>query len=292
MRLILLTCATMTAFAANSVLTRMAVDGGHIGPTDFALLRVLSGALVLWLIVLARRTSLPLFRIRRLAGALSLTVYMIGFSLAYITLDAGLGALILFGVVQISMFLHGAVNGAGPSKRQIAGASVAFCGLLLALWPGPGGRADPTGALFMVLAGLGWAAYTIGGRARGDPLAATGANFILCFPALLLISGLPGDATPTGWILAVLCGGLTSGLGYALWYQVLPLLQQSVAAVVQLSVPVIAIAGGAVLLREPVPLIVVLAAVLVLSGIALAATSRSSQAGHSAPRPTDQKPDL
>lgn len=259
----------------------MAIDGGHADPEHFALIRVFAGGLVLTVVAVFRRNHLPIFRKSRIVGALSLTAYMLGFSLAYLTLDAGVGALILFGVVQITMFGYGVMTGSGPTARQYIGAMVAFLGLLLALWPGANGQTDTTGAAFMVLAGIGWAAYTLSGRSAGNPLAATGANFLICFPLLALFF-LTGDTntTTTGWILAFVCGGLTSGLGYALWYSVLPDLQPSVAAIVQLSVPVIAIVGGAVFLSEQVSITLGAATLLVLSGIALAVTSRSFPTRH------------
>ena len=282
MQLALLTLLTMTAFAANSILTRMAVEGGHIDPTSFALVRVLAGAVVLVLLQTLRGKGLPVLRRNRLPGAFSLATYMIGFSLAYMTLDAGLGALILFGVVQITMFASAVFRGAPPSLRQLGGAGIAFAGLVLALWPGPGGQADPAGAVLMVVAGLGWAIYTISGRTAGDPLAATSANFVLCLPILLVLllgTGLRFGLVGVG--LGVICGGLTSGLGYALWYSVLPRLDQSVAAVIQLSVPIIAILAGAVLLGEVPSALTLVAAVLVVGGIFWAVTGRSVPAGRS-----------
>ena len=276
MRLFLLTALTMIAFAANSVLPRLAVDGGHIDPSSFAIIRVLAGAVVLSMIMTVRGGTLRLFRRFRIIGALSLAVYMAGFSLAYLTLDAGLGALILFGVVQMSTFAYASATGVRPNTRQITGASLAFFGLMLALWPGPGGQSDAVGAAFMVLAGVGWAAYTISGRTETDPLAATTANFILCLPLVTVaLVGLATQTTAIGWGLAILCGGVTSGLGYAIWYSLLPHIPQNFAPVVQLSVPVIALVGGAIILGEPVTLIVAIAAVLVICGIALALTSRS-----------------
>ncbi|MEH6519871.1 DMT family transporter [Sulfitobacter sp.] len=275
MRLILLTVLTMCAFAANSVLTRAAVEGGHLGPGAFSILRVAAGAAMLGGIAAWRGISVPLLRRARLPGAISLTAYMVGFSLAYLTLDAGLGALILFGVTQITMFTHGAVTGQPPTTRQLCGAGIAFAGLLLVLWPGAGSVADPLGAALMVLAGVGWAVYTIAGRGAADPLAATGANFILCLPlltVLLIGSDLSGDWW--GVVLALFCGAVTSGLGYALWYNVLRQMQGATAAIVQLSVPVIAILAGAVLLGETVPLVVMLAAGLVVGGIGWAVTAK------------------
>ncbi len=281
MRLFVLTLFTMIAFASNSILTRMAIDGGHIDPSGFAIVRVLAGAVVLGMIITARGRSLPILRRNRIPGAVSLTIYMIGFSLAYLTLDAGLGALILFGVVQVTMFVHAALRGTAPSKRQMTGAGIAFLGLMIALWPGPGGVADPVGAVLMVLAGLGWAAYTIIGRTSTDPLAATSANFLLCFPlVLILLAGTGLSYSATGIALAVLCGGLTSGLGYALWYTVLPQMDGATAAIVQLSVPIIAILAGALILGEGLGIVLICSAVLVLGGIGFAVSAGSPPRGH------------
>lgn len=279
MRLFIATAVTMIAFASNSILTRMAIEGGHIDPSGFAIVRVMAGALVLGMIMSLRGGSLPLWRKNRISGALSLAIYLVGFSLAYLTLDAGLGALILFGVVQITMFSYGAWQGTPPTGRQIIGGTLAFVGLLIALWPGPGGTADPMGAALMVLAGLGWGAYTIIGRSAQDPLAATSANFLLCVPVLLiLLVGTSLQFSPTGIVLGILCGGLTSGLGYALWYTVLPQLDGSTAAIVQLSVPVLAIFAGAVFLGEAIAATVVLATVLVVGGIGFSVIAQSAPA--------------
>jgi drug/metabolite transporter (DMT)-like permease len=276
MYLALITFLTMLAFAANSVLTRMAIDDGDIDPSGFAIIRILSGAVVLGMIISIRGGSLPLLRRNRIGGAISLTVYVIGFSLAYLTLDAGLGALILFGVVQVAMFAHGALRGSSPTRRQFTGAALAFVGLIIALWPGPGGAAHPGGAALMVCAGLGWAAYSIIGRGSSDPLAATAANFLLCLPlTLILLLGTGLTFSPMGIVLGIVCGGLTSGLGYALWYSVLPKLDPATAAIVQLSVPILAIFAGTLFLGEGVSVNVITSAMLVVGGIAWAVTARS-----------------
>ncbi len=272
----------MIAFAANSILTRMAIEGGYIDPSGFALVRVVAGALVLGMVVSLRGGGLPLLRRNRIPGALSLSVYLVGFSLAYLTLDAGLGALILFGVVQITMFAHSTVSGMTPNLRQWTGGAAAFAGLLIALWPGPGGSTDLTGALLMIMAGLGWAAYTVQGRAARDPLAATSANFLLCVPILLvLLTGTGSSFSATGVALGILCGGLTSGLGYALWYSVLPRIEGATAAIVQLSVPILAILAGVVLLGESVTLSLLLATVLVVGGIGWSVSARAVPADRS-----------
>jgi len=281
MRLALLTTLTMIAFAANSVLNRLAVDSGAIDASSFAMIRVLAGAVVLCMILTVRGGGLPIAGRGRLIGAASLSAYMIGFSLAYVTLDAGLGALILFGTVQVVMFGWSGLRGATPSLRQLGGASVAFVGLLFALWPREGAGGDLAGAVLMVVAGLGWAIYSIAGRQGADPLATTAANFVVALPMLVvLLSGTGLYAAPSGIALAITSGAVTSGLGYALWYHVLRQLGAQSAPVVQLSVPIIAIAAGALLLGETITLTIVLAAVLVLGGIALTVTAPAVQADH------------
>ncbi|WP_170547945.1 DMT family transporter [Ruegeria atlantica] len=273
MRLFLLTTLTMCAFAANSILNRLAIDSGASDPAGFAIIRVLSGAVVLTGLVWLRSGRLPLRNRRRLAGAGSLSLYMIGFSIAYLTLDAGLGALILFGVVQITMFAVTSLTGNAPTARQMGGAAIALMGLAYVLWPSGAVQVDPIGASLMTAAGVGWAVYSLVGRSEPDALAGTAANFVIALPvtalALMLIVG-DWQMSGAGYLLAVLSGGVTSGMGYAVWYRVLPQLAPSTAAVVQLSVPIIAIFAGVLLLGEVASLRLIFGAALVLGGIALA----------------------
>ncbi len=277
MQTALFICLTMLAFAMNSILNRAAVEGGHADPSSFAIVRVLAGIVVLAMVMTVRGGRLELLRARRWGGGMALALYMIGFSLAYLSLDAGLGALILFGTVQIALFAHAAATGDTPSQRQIIGAAVAFGGLLLAFWPQSDGVGSMSGAVFMVLAGLGWAAYTVAGRRARDPVAVTASHFVLSLPFLAVLLVQPElFVSPTGLGLAILCGGVTSGLGYAMWYRVLPNLPGARAAVVQLSVPVLAIGLGVVLLQEEVGVQILAAAALVLGGIAFALSAQSS----------------
>jgi drug/metabolite transporter (DMT)-like permease len=177
------------------------------------------------------------------------------------------------------MFGWSALRGAAPSMRQLGGAAIAFVGLILALWPKDGAGGDLVGAALMVIAGVGWAIYTLSGKGSTDPLAATAANFVVAMPMLLvLLLGAGLHAAPMGVALAIVSGAVTSGLGYALWYYVLPQLDVQTAPVVQLSVPIIAIAAGALLLGEAITLPIGVAAALVLGGIALAVTSPTVQA--------------
>jgi len=265
----------------NSVLNRAAVDGGYADPSSFAVVRVVAGCAVLGAILATRGVMPRDFGWARWGGGLALAVYMIGFSMAYVSLDAGLGALILFGTVQIALFAHSSLTASRPTARQWAGAAVAFAGLCAALWPEPGSSGGLSGAGLMTAAGLGWAAYTLAGRGAADPVVTTGVHFLLSVPAMLLLLLQPGlMLAPQGWALAIIAGAGTSGLGYALWYYVLPNLPGARAAVVQLSVPILAIGLGAVLLGEQISLRVGLAAVLVLGGIGLALSAPAAPTGH------------
>lgn len=267
MRLILLTILTMIAFAANSVLNRLALAEAGMGPAAFALIRLAAGAAVLAGLSLWSG-GLRLRAPGRAVGVLSLAVYMLGFSFAYISLPAGLGALLLFGVVQVTMFA-----GAVLSQEQIpplrwGGAGVAFAGLAVLLWPG-GAAAPALGpSLFMLAAAVGWGIYSLNGRGETSPLQATVANFILAVPIAALVFALRPDAiTGPGVVYAVLSGAVTSGLGYALWYTILPVLGATRGAVAQLTVPLIATLGGFVVLAELPDIRFAIAAALVLGGV-------------------------
>ena len=274
MRLFLLTALTMIAFAANSVLNRMALAGGSIDAVSFGIIRLLAGAVMLAVLCVVLRGGLRLGGAGRVAGVLSLLVYLYGFSTAYRGLDAGLGALILFGVVQITMFAGGLIKSEPMPARRWVGAGFAFAGLAWLLWPTAGTSVSIVHGLLMALAGVGWGVYSLAGRLSRDALQGTAANFLLAAPVGVLVGLLlptvePTTLTTQGVLLAVVCGAITSGMGYALWYTVLPSLAASVAAVAQLTVPVIAMVGGMVFLSEALTLQFVLASVLVLGGVAI-----------------------
>lgn len=283
MRLLLLTSLTMLAFAANSVLNRWAVGPGHIGAVEFAIIRVISGAAMLAALVVWKRGGLVWQGQKgRIAGVLGLSAYLTGFSLAYRGLDAGTGALVLFGTVQVTMFAGALALREVVPMRRWAGAGLALAGLAIIAAPGTAGALP---LVLMAGAGLGWGIYSLAGRGAVDPLAATAWNFLLSVPLMVLLGLMAGVSAPdrSGVLLAVISGAVTSGLGYALWYALLPKLGAARAAVAQLTVPVIAALGGAVLLTElPGPRFW-LSAGLVLGGVALASlpyrslTSRSSQ---------------
>jgi drug/metabolite transporter (DMT)-like permease len=270
MRLFLLTALTMLAFAANSVLNRWAVGPGHIGAVEFAIVRLVAGAVMLAALVAWQRRGWAWPGMRgRATGVLGLSAYLLGFSLAYRGLDAGTGALVLFGTVQVTMFAGALVSREAVPGRRWAGAALALGGL--GLIAAPGAVALLPLAL-MVVAGVGWGVYSLAGRGAADPLAATAWNFLLSVPLVLPLGlgAVSGSADATGILLAVASGAVTSGLGYALWYAVLPKLGAARAAVAQLTVPVIAALGGSALLAEVPGIRFWLAAALVLGGVALA----------------------
>lgn len=276
MRLFVLTALTMVAFAANSVLNRFALADGAMGPASFAAVRLLAGAAVLAALVAARRAARPRLGARTVAGVLGLSAYMLGFSYAYVTLDTGVGALILFGGVQVALFAAALALGERVGPARWLGMAIALAGLAVLLWPAGTLRPDVLGAGLMATAALGWSVYTLAGRGETDPLGATAVNFVLAAPLGVLAALLwPDGASVRGVVLAAVSGGATSGLGYALWYHVLPRLETTVAAVAQLTAPVIAAAGGIALLGEPLTLRFALATLSVLGGVALTVVAPS-----------------
>lgn len=271
MRLFLLTAITMTAFAANSVLNRMALAGEQIDPLDFSAIRVVSGALVLLLIVGLRGKwrSLELNPL----GVLGLCTYMLGFSYAYLSLDAGLGALLLFGVVQVTMFVGALMQGEKISQNRWIGTGIALSGLAVLLVPTASFSLPLVASGAMILAAIGWGVYSIVGRSVLDPTVSTASNFLwssAVVGALCLVFRSTSTPETSGVLLAIFSGAVTSGLGYALWYAVLPRLETTQAALAQLTVPLIAFAGGAALLGEAFTLRFGIACLLVLGGIVLA----------------------
>lgn len=280
MRLFSLIVLTMVAFAANSVLNRAALASGAIDAVSFGTIRLWAGAVVLVTLGAVLRGRIALGGPGRVAAVVGLVLYIYGFSVAYVTLDAGLGALILFGTVQITMFGGSLIEGERPPLLRWLGAGLAFGGLIWLLWPGGGIEISLIHGTAMVLAGLGWGVYSLAGRRAEDPLLATGANFVLAAPIGFLVGLMmpvsPEAVRPEAWgiFLAVLSGAVTSGLGYALWYHVLPQIKGSVAAVAQLTVPVIAMAGGMVFLSEALTAQFVIAAAVVLGGVALSVLKR------------------
>jgi drug/metabolite transporter (DMT)-like permease len=271
---LLLTAVTMLAFAANSVLCRLALSQTAIDPAGFTLVRIVSGAVVLYLLanLSGKRKGIG----GSWKGAAALVVYAVAFSLAYVTLPAGTGALLLFGAVQATMIATGLVKGELLSPGQWVGLAVALAGLVTLVAPGVSAP-PPLGAALMALSGVGWGVYSLLGRGTADPVAATAGNFLRAVPlALIPVVVMAGrlNPDPQGILYAVLSGSLASGCGYILWYSVLPKLSAAQGASVQLSVPVIAALAGTALMGEALTFRLGIASVAVLGGIALVIAGR------------------
>ena len=274
MKLFALIAVTMCAFAANSVLARAGVFMFAMDPLLFAGVRLASGAVMLAVLVFLRGGWVPVDRARFITASM-LLLYLVPFSIAYLTLPSGVGALILFGIVQITMFGGSYLAKTQPSARQWAGMAVAMAGLGWVLWPSERMMLDWVGVIFMVVSGFGWGMFSMRGRGSKDPLGDMALSFILSAPIAIILM-LIGDGWSFGGVVtAVVSGAVTSGLGYALWYRVLPQIAATTGAVAQLSVPVIAILAGAILLSEAITLDVVLASSVVLGGIAVAVLKRT-----------------
>lgn len=276
-RTLLVTALAMLAFAGNSLLCRAALRDASIDPATFTTLRLVSGALTLWLLLrLSGRKQPAATRAGSPYGALALFIYAAAFSFAYVGLDAGAGALLLFGAVQLSMVGWGLWRGERLGEVQLVGMLLALGGLVALLLPGS--HAPAAGpALLMLLSGAAWGAYSLLGRGAQEPLAATTGNFLLAVPLAILLSlAVFGSFqwSPAGVLYAVLSGALTSGIGYAVWYSVLPRLAAIQAASVQLSVPLLTAVAGSLLLGEALTLRLLLAGAAILGGVALVLRAR------------------
>jgi drug/metabolite transporter (DMT)-like permease len=274
-RIILLVMLAMIAFAANSLLCRIALKNTGIDAGSFTTIRIISGAIVLWLIVRARGRQTGLTG--SWLSALALFVYAAGFSFAYMKLPAAVGALILFGAVQATMIGYGLFSGESMRGIQVVGLFAAFAGLIALLLPGLSAP-PPASSAIMLAAGVAWGIYSLRGKGSGNPMAATAGNFLRAVPftALLYVTRVADVSLDAAGIwYAVISGGLASGVGYAVWYAALPGLKATNAATIQLSVPVIAAVGGVVFLGETITLRLLLSSAGILGGIALVITSRT-----------------
>ena len=275
-RQFVLTMLALIAFAANSLLCRAALKSASVDPATFTTIRLVSGALMLWLLMRARRGASPGSGNWLSAGALF--AYAAAFSFAYITLSAATGALLLFGAVQATMIGRGLCNGERLGKVQLAGLLLALAGVLTLLLPD---AATPAllPSLLMLGAGVAWGIYSLRGKGAGDPLSVTAGNFMRAVPMtvfLNLCSGRHVHLDTAGLAYAVLSGALASGAGYAVWYAVLPSLKASTASIAQLGVPIIAAAAAIVFLGEPLTVRFASAALAVLGGIWLVFGGRHS----------------
>lgn len=260
----------MIAFASNSVLARMALKHTDIDAASFTAIRLISGAIVLMLAV--RISNRPRGGSGSWWSAAALFAYAAGFSFAYVSLPTATGALLLFGAVQVTMIVYGLWVGERLLKLQLAGLALAFGGLLLLFLPGLSTTPPLASSLLMLGAGVCWGVYSLRGRGAGDPVRISAGNFTRAVAftvalSIFMLSRLSLDVA--GIWYAIISGALTSGLGYVVWYMAMPMLKATNAAIIQLSVPVIAAAGGIVFLDESITLRLALASGAILGGIAL-----------------------
>jgi len=270
----------MLAFAGNSVLCRLALADQEIDPNSFTAIRLVSGALML--LVLLRISpqgdldSRPKGNTRRsIFAAASLFSYALFFSYAYLSLDTATGALVLFGVVQITMVAIGIIRGRALQKLEWIGLVFACAGFVYLLLPELSHEATLNGLIMMAIAGFSWAVYTMLGQGSVQPLIDTKTNFVFSIPmvfllvlACMVLDVIP-NISPAGILLALASGAITSGVGYAIWYAVLPRLATTVAAVIQLTVPVIAAILGLLLVKEVPSIHLLISGAIILLGIFL-----------------------
>lgn len=279
MRVVIVTSLTLIAFAANSILCRLALGGNLIDPVSFATLRLVNGALALSIVSrMSPESKAPKNMSGAWASGFALFAYAIAFSMAYGSLSAGTGALILFGSVQVTMIGIALVSGESLGIAQWVGLSAAIGGLTYLALPGLSAP-DPIGAALMCLAGIAWGVYSIRGKGVSTPVSMTAGNFLRSAPLALIASAVAlssAHLAPVGVALAMISGVITSGLGYVLWYKALRDLTTTQASVAQLLVPVLAALGGAAFLSERMSVRLIIASALILGGVAITVWKRDS----------------
>jgi drug/metabolite transporter (DMT)-like permease len=282
---IALTLLALIAFASNSLLTREALGTHQLDAATFTAIRLAAGAVTLAILPGAGARSLLPLRGSGIAGPLALFAYAAPFSFAYGRIGAAVGALVLFGVGQLTMIGYALARGEHPTPAIWLGLVLAAGGLAALAAPSVT-RPDPLGVLLMAVAGVAWAVYTLVGRTRSDPLAANARSFLWSAPLAILVAlavraagGVHDATTVRGTTLALVSGAVTSGLGYAIWYRALPRITVTQAAVAQLSVPVIAALGAVALLGEALGLRLVGSGAAVLAGVGLVLTARARRTG-------------
>jgi len=277
---VIFTSLALLAFAANSVLCRLALGDDLIDAPAFTALRLLSACLMLFIIVAVQIKKTEINTAMHAKGSWTasfmLFLYAITFAYAYVSLDTGTGALILYGAVQISMILFSLVAGVRLRLLEWAGLMIAFAGLVYLVFPI---LSTPSigGILLMGLAGVAWGFYTLKGSDSAHPLMDTAYNFFRTIPLVILLAIFTlydAHYSMHGIVLAVLSGAVTSALGYVIWYVALRDLSSTLAAVLQLSVPMLAALGGVVFVAEPITLRLVIASVLVIGGVAMVVLSK------------------
>ena len=263
----------MIAFSANSVLCRLALVQNQIDAMSFSVLRVISGVLVLGLLLLiSRRRAYSQTKLNwNLKHGFYLATYIVAFSLAYVNIDAGVGALLLFGTVQLTMVIYGLCHGEKINWKRALGLVLALVGITILLLPGASAPSVKY-SIMMVISGVAWAAYSLSGKNSVNPLNSTYTNFVLAVPFVVIAGFLFAQNIHVSWqgfILAIVSGGLASSSAYVLWYSILKQIDRIMASTVQLSVPCLAIIGGSLFIGESIGLRILLSSGVVLCGILL-----------------------
>jgi len=277
LKTIILTSLALIAFAANSVLCRLALGSEAIDAASFTFIRLLSGTIVLLIIIGFTRNTTGVSAKGSWAASFMLFLYAITFSYAYTSLDTGTGALILFGSVQITMILLSLISGTRLHSLEWAGVIIAFTGFVFLIMPGVT-TPSTIGLLLMTAAGIAWGIYTLKGRSSKSPLFDTAYNFLRTTPLVMLLGLITfnnANYTSEGILLALLSGGITSGIGYTIWYIALSGLSATQAAVLQLLVPVIAALGGVIFVSESITFRLSVSAAMVLGGILMVVLGKS-----------------
>ena len=282
LRIILITFLSLVAFAANSIITRFALDKTSIDEASFTLLRIVSGAAFLWLFLLYKKNHKP-YKSGSWLAAFALFIYAVSFTYGYAFIAAGTGALLLFGSVQVTMTIVGYREGERLNAIQIFGFILAIAGLVILMLPGISAPSF-LGALLMCISGVAWGIYTLQGRGSKDPATATAGNFIKAAPMAILLwlsvyltTNDTISLAPDGVMYALLSGIVTSGIGYVIWYSVLPELKATQAAIIQLSVPLLVTLAGALLLNEMITMRIILASFTILLGTVLVLTFKKQK---------------
>lgn len=268
--LFFLTLLTLTFFALNSIFCRIALLNNLIDAYSFTGIRLISGAITLLIILLLKNKKYSFKTQTSWKGGIYLFIYAIFFSYSYINIDAGLGALILFGVVQITMILIGIYKGEKLSFQKLFGVIFAFLGLVYLLIPSKEFSLPILSATLMIISGIGWAYYTVSGKVKGDKVLLTTNNFIKA--SFLVVLSLPLfinfiQLSTIGTFYAILSGSITSAIGYFLWFYVVNKLDIITSSVIQLSVPLIAIFLGVLILNENLTSKLVISSSIILIGI-------------------------
>jgi len=277
-RLSFLVILTMTAFALNSIFARLAISNQEIGPACFALLRLLSGSILLIIIVAYRFGINSIVNITpNFKGIIGLSLYMVGFHYAYYFLEAGIGSIILFGGVQIIMFSSAIFSKENTSIYNWVGMIIAIIGIFILFLPEDLDTTQPiNGLILMLLAAIGWGIYSISGKSSKDPLKTTMSNFIFTIPIIIINLFIYPDVLKlsyNGFWLAIFSGAIMSALGYSLWYAILPFLEKTIAALVQLLVPVIALTFSILFLNEKLSYSSFFSSLLIIGGVFIGISS-------------------